>query len=132
MSASTLIPPSRQVQAPPSDTPSSDVEACSDDPTSTIVFDSGRGWLVVLGSAMALFSTTGIINAYVRLPRFYVVLFSPLSSVVGVLSSILHHYSFIQFIFDSYLTYRRIANIPGLWRWTCYGYIIRCPWPARE
>ena len=28
--------------------------------------DGGEGWVVVFGCAIALFSTTGVINAYVR------------------------------------------------------------------
>lgn len=42
--------------------PENNPDSSFDDPP-----DGGKGWIVVIGSALALFSTTGIINAYVSL-----------------------------------------------------------------
>lgn len=51
--------------------PENNTESSVEDVLSTEPPDGGRGWLVVFGSSLALFSTTGIINAYVGLCGFY-------------------------------------------------------------
>ncbi|KAF8575182.1 MFS general substrate transporter [Ramaria rubella] len=55
------------VNLDPESSPSSSLEeTASDDPP-----DGGKAWIVVLGSSLALFSTTGVINAYGFFQSYY-------------------------------------------------------------
>ncbi|GJJ08569.1 hypothetical protein Clacol_002788 [Clathrus columnatus] len=70
MPSSLIIPSSHEAIAS-SQTSGLDVETSSENAIPAIVLDDRKGWLVIFGSAMALFSTTGIINAYGFFQAYY-------------------------------------------------------------
>lgn len=78
--------------------------------------DGGKAWIVVLGSSLALFSATGIINAYVSLVSNAIAIAIIANPCSGFFSSILYRCSAFKVIFYDYFSYWSCANMLGI-RW---------------
>ncbi|KAF8510787.1 monocarboxylate permease [Gautieria morchelliformis] len=83
-------PPQPQVTNSRSIDPENSPGSSPKDALSTDPPDGGKGWIVVFGSALALFSTTGIINAYGFFQSFYmdVLLSSSSSTTISLIGAV--------------------------------------------
>lgn len=88
--------------------------------------DGGRlAWLVVLGSALALFSTTGVNTAYVS-PCVGCYLYPSDGIPIGLFPSTLYNHVALTLVLVSHFAHRGIANRASIcWR-SDHGQTIRC------